>query len=368
VASKLSHFWYATGSATSQGYHGAHPDFAQENASKPKEVRIELVSDDPEVNLEIGRTMNGRGVVLCHSDAAGKAMRRMKPNGTIDPNSEFVEVQAGSCGDHCPFSRQKQCKLASVLRFRIPGRTPLGHVWQFRTLGWNSAQELLGSMVTLREMAGGHLAGMPLKLTIHEQKRSPIVNGARQTTTFYSVGLAFDGEDMDALMDAVEKAQVQKARASKLGVMDLEAQLKAQGATIGREDENEARSVTLEFFTEDGDAPLGAPDGSVAPLGPEDSPRGDGEPAAQGQDAPVIHEETPEAPAKVPTPAGGGKPMTSGQRGMLAAKARENGIAAQAMEAWMARPGITTVEASGMIQRLMAKDPAAKAEVEGTAA
>lgn len=63
-----------------------------------------------------------------------------------------------------------------------------------------------------------------------------------------------------------------------------------------------------------------------------------------------------------------GKPMTSGQRGMLAAKARENGIAAQAMEAWMARPGITTVEASGMIQRLMAKDPAAKAEVEGTAA
>ncbi|HOD33971.1 MAG TPA: hypothetical protein PKO12_10855 [Holophaga sp.] len=291
----------------------------------------------------------------------------MKPNGTIDPNAEFVEVQAGACGDHCSFSRQKQCKLASVLRFRIPGRTPLGHVWQFRTLGWNSAQELLGSMVTLREMAGGHLAGLPLKLTIHEQKRSPIVNGARQTTTFFSVGLAFDGEDMDALMDAVEKAQAQKARASKLGVMDLEAQLKAQGATIGREDENEARSVTLEFFTEEGEAPVGAPDDAEA-RGNEMVPSVEGEHAAKGQEEPVAQGEAQDAPAKVQAPAGGGKPMTSGQRGMLAAKARENGIAPQAMEAWMARPGVTTVEASGMIQRLMAKDPAAKAEVEGTAA
>jgi len=370
---KLDHFRYATPSATGKnGFFADHPDFTAENAAHPKTVPIEFVSDDPEVNLELGREMGGRGTVLCRGGRDGSAERRVKA-GKLDPAGEFTKVADGTCGDECPYAKNKQCKIGAILRFRIPGHTPIGQVWQFRSHGWNTAQDLLGAMGSIKAITGGTLQRIPLELTIYEQRRSPVVGGARQSTTFYSVGLGFRGEEED-LLNALERAAKLKTRYQALNVMDLEAQIRAQGQTIGHEDDAEAAAVAAEFFSENDKLLEGGDSTAVEAQaggteGGADASPSPGEKDDPSVSAPEARTDSPavEAPARVERPAAAkaGKPMSSSQRNMIRLKAQaDNGIPVDKVERWLAaRPDIVMPEATKIIQRLMSKDQALVAEM-----
>lgn len=243
---KLDYIRFCTASATKDGRFPNHPGFDAENASKSKTFTVELISDDPAVNLEIAWVMAGRGSVLCRGNGV-EAMRRLTPAGKIDPNANFEPMPEGTCGDKCPFAKQRKCKMASTLRFRIPNRTPLGSVWQFRTTSWNTAQDLLGAMENLKALTGGTLARLPLDFTMTEQRRNPIVDGQRQATNFQTVSLVFNGDESQ-LLDLLEKSEALKSRYASLGIKSIEDRIREQGPTIGHETEEDALALNLEFF------------------------------------------------------------------------------------------------------------------------
>ncbi len=345
---KLDHFRYCKASPSRTGRFEDHPDFAAENARKPKSVKIELVSDDPAMNLELGRVMAGRGVVLCRGGAAGTAERRMDASGRIDPNLEFMALPDGSCSDACPYAKQKKCKVASTLRFRIPEHTPLGNLWQLRSTSWNTAQGLLGAMEAIKELTGGTLARIPLALTITETRRSVVAQNERTGTTFFTVGMAFDGDEED-LLKALEKAHSVKVRLKAMGLVDVEERLRQQGPTIGHEDEAEAFALQVEHFPEP------VPTENLAP-------------------ATVVHcEAGPEVPLAEPegmvattTPGPAGAAEASQFR-TLGVKVGALGLEQAFVDQWVALlrdRGTTQAEAAELIRRALKKDLTLLDEIE----
>lgn len=263
IPDKLDHIRFCASSAIKDGRYPDHPDFAEENAAKMNKFTVELISDNPAVNLEIKPTMMAYDTMVCTGNG-DKALRRINQRGDIDPMQPFSEMPAGTCNENCPYAKSRKCKVASVLRFRIPGRTPLGYVWQFRSFGWNTAQELLGSMAAIQNLTGNTLARLPLDFIMTQQHR--VIRGEKKTsTTFYTVGLAFNGSEED-LLDHLERIEKIKARYKALGRDQdpSETLIAEQVQTIGISgvmDEDDARSMALEYF----------PDSEAAPVRPGDA-------------------------------------------------------------------------------------------------
>lgn len=318
---KLDHFRYAGAQPTADGNYPDHPDFKEENKAGLRHIVVELISDDPEVNLEVNRVMGGRGFVTCKGNGKD-AWRRMAENDarlTINDKQDFRKCPEGTCGDHCHFAKQRQCKLASTLRFRIPGHTPLGYVWKFRSTAWNTAQDMIGSMNAIKSLTGGKLARLPLHLKMMEQRRQPLVNGARQTTTFWSVGVAYMGTELDLLKDLQNIKEIEERYAS-LGLQadKVEATLKAiqaSGAIMSDLDDREHEAAfaaeflpsseegtPLDLLTSPG-TPLPTPQAPPPPAAPKPAPAPKPakakkeEPANAPKQAPLLPDE--EIPSEV---------------------------------------------------------------------
>lgn len=319
---KLDHFRYAGAQPTKDGLYPDHPDFAEENAKHLKRIPIELISNDTAVNVEINRVMGGRSFITCKGNGV-VGWRRMVPGDTkLMPNDkqEFVKLPEGTCGDNCPFHKARKCKTNCILRFRIPGATPLGSVWQFRS-GWNSTQDILGSMDQLKTLTGGQLARLPFHLIISEQIRQPLVNGNRQTTRFWSVSIGFLGDELELIEALVKAKKIEEGYAS-LGIkLDAVEQAILKGQQEGEVmadllDRDQERAFAVHFLP-DGDEgttvpdlePIGttpaAPQAPPPPAAPKAEPKPraaakpkeEPKPAAQPQQAPLLPDE--EIPAEV---------------------------------------------------------------------
>jgi hypothetical protein len=215
VPQKLDHFRVCGPQPTSDGIYPDHPDFAAYNASHSRQLKIELLSDNPELNLEVARVLGGRGSLVCRGNGR-EAWRRQHPDGRVNTVAEFSRLKDGECGDHCPFAKDRRCKMATTLRFAIPGHTPIGACWKFRSTSWNTMQDLIGSMQRLRVMTDGILAGLPLTLYMTEQVRSYIANGAKSRSTFWTLAVGYMGSEMDLLAD-LNRVHETRSLYAKLG-------------------------------------------------------------------------------------------------------------------------------------------------------
>lgn len=248
--SKLEYMRLCTASATGDNRYEDHPDFKEFNDGKNKSINIELVSDEPRVNLDIVYNMGGNGFIVCRGDGTN-ASRRIGPDGKISTDAAFQKLPEGTCGEGCPFAQSGKCKLASTLYFRIPGRTAIGSVWQFRTKAINSAQDLLGAMHALKAITGGVLARIPLKIFMTEQKRRPVTDKGRTTSHFWTLGIAFDGDE-EELIQAVAKARKLARDMAELSMPSLEQRLKDQPSDLLEDmDEAEERAYAAEFWPVD---------------------------------------------------------------------------------------------------------------------
>lgn len=345
---KLDYMRLCGPSATAGGTYPDHPAHAEFNKGKKTSITIELVSDDPRVNLDLVYTMAGRGSVLCRGNGE-TAERRVDARGSISPDVKFQKLPEGSCGEKCAFFANGQCKLASTLRFRIPG-TPIGATWQFRSMSWNSAQDLLGAQEEIKALTGGTLARLPIKLFMQEQARKAITDKGRTSTTFYSLGLAFDGDE-DALIAAVARSKKLQADMAAVSIPSLEERLKAQGPDLLADlSPAEELAIAAEFFP-------GLPTTLAAEGGPAEAQAEASETSASGEGAPESVDtatETASAPA-APEPLR----ITESQRGLLLKhSSRIPGLDRKALEALLARPvadgGLTKKAASDLIAEVLA--------------
>lgn len=354
---KLDHLRFCGPSATASGQYPDRPDMAAENKAKAKAVTVELVSDEPAVNLEVAYVMAGRGHVLCRGNGI-KAERRMDAKGIISPDQGFRPLSDGTCGESCPFFRQGKCKLASTLRFRIPERTDLGSVWQFRSTSWNTAQDLLGAMAAIKELTGGILARIPLRLFMTEQRRNPLTDTGRTSSSFWTLGLSYQGTETD-LIEAVRVARDTKSKMDGLRIPTLETRLASQSNELLADlPASEERAVAAEFFP--GPTGTDAPAGEAKdPSAPEESPVSEAPPVADATDGASDMQAIPSAQARAQAPA---KPslalLTTNQAGLIRRHSgRVKGIQADQLEGALAT--MTKADASTFITRMMADADAA---------
>jgi hypothetical protein len=280
VPRKLTHLFFAGPHPTGPNLtYAAHPDFNTENASQRTAHQIQLLSDDPAVNLETGYVCFQRegadpGVVLCRGNGETAECRGVvTPEGRVEANpaAPLKPLEGHACGESCPAFAAGTCKLFGVLRFRSPGRTPIGKVDQIRTTSKNSIQELLGSMEAIKSETGGVLSGIPLRIHIEHRK------GGRGVNDFQVFSIEAEATSPAELLEQAAQAREHRQRVETLrneaGVTDptLEERLKAT-RSIGYETGDEARAIQQEFAPaalEDPDPKSGIPTHAEDPLAQE---------------------------------------------------------------------------------------------------
>lgn len=369
---KLDHMRLCGASATARGNYPDHPAMAEFNGAKAKSITIELVSDDPSVNLEVVYAMSGRGAILCRGNGT-TAERRLDARGAMTADAPFSPVAEGTCGESCEFFKRGACKLASTLRFRIPGHTDLGSLWHMRTTSWNTAQDLLGAQQAIAALTGGSLARIPLRLFMTEQHRKALTEKGRTSSNFWTLGLSFEGSEED-LIAAVAKAQKLKADMAAVAMPTLEDRLKAQKPELLADDLPAAEE--LAFAAEFSDLPTQlpaspeapnpqAPEGAAsdAPGPAEEAPSSNavGDPAGSEGEAQAIAAASPsqpeaqaEAPAPPPAESGSSKEprITDPQRNLLLKHSgRVKGLNRSELEAKLG--GLSKREASDLITSVL---------------
>jgi len=383
---KLDHFRLCGASPTASGVYPDHPAMADMNKAKLRELTVELVSDDPKINLEVVYAMAGRGSILCRGTGT-EAERRLDPKGTMSGDSPFQKLPEGSCGDHCSFFKAAACKLASTLRFRIPGHTGLGETWQFRTTSWNSASDLLGAQLAILELTGGVLARIPLQIRMTEQRRQALTSTGRTNSNFWTLGISFDGQEEELIL-AVKRARSLKAEMAALALPTVEDRLRTQVPEILENlSATEERAIAAEFYPNNGPTVLpeaeaeaegegeaqpgleasaaAMPEGQPEPAtatghqeGVEPIPASPAPPPARPQEAAPAAPQ-PAVPAPAPSPAP--EPITNSQRILLRKHGLKlPGVDINALDAKLGLPvadgGLTKRQASDLITKVL-KDP-----------
>lgn len=172
-------------------------------------------------------------------------------------------------------------KLHSVFNCVIQAQNARwGGVYRFRTGSEISARQLLGSLNTLRDLTGGILRGIPLRLALRPLKVNPSDGkGGKITTTVYVVHVELRATDLiDVQAKAIELAKFELANQHTR--VEYRKLLAAPGEY---ESEREQADNAMEFGAD------------TEPITSEPDPLADALGFGQGEAAAVINDsETPE--------------------------------------------------------------------------
>lgn len=187
-----------------------------------------------------------------------------------------------------------------------------GGLYKFRTTSRITSDQLYGSLVHLKQLTGGILRGLPLRLVV----RPVIVSPEGKTTTVYVVHVELPGSDIAAIQaKALELARFEVTAAKELAAARTEYKRLVCAADQFADDEEE-EEVAQEFHPHQqpgtpGHYPEALP-AATQPTpqatAPEDNPADDQEPD-EDDDADTTPEDTPihtpaEEPKPAPAPAG----------------------------------------------------------------
>ncbi len=169
----------------------------------------------------------------------------------------------------CDKKGNKFFKLHSIFNCVIQAKNARwGGVYRFRTGSDISARQLLGSLNTLRDLTGGILRGIPLRLALRPVKVNPLVNGSKVSSTVYVVHVELRATDLlEVQSKALEFAKFELANQHTR--VEYRKLLAAPGEY---ESEHEQAANAMEFGAEEPTAPS-EPDPLANMLGlSDDSP------------------------------------------------------------------------------------------------
>ena len=169
------------------------PDF---DDTKPKEIEIELFSDNIDIMLSDCLACYAGKSRFCYNNSAGLHAKRLNGSGvykdcTCNPNACALHEDNGreiherwrKLYEHVDFGKKKGgddyrtivCKPNTSFHFLLPDPTdksgermltPPGSVAKFFTTSPNSGQQIRGGLETMQELMNGKLAGLRVKLKI----------------------------------------------------------------------------------------------------------------------------------------------------------------------------------------------------------
>ena len=220
---------------------------------KPKQIPIFLPYENLELNFQSRYACYTGKTLWCSGD--GQAAFRL-----VAGKAEREQVQ-------CPCERQSptytgkdKCKMHGTLGCIVRGATSIGGIWKFRTTGYNTTTGLTASLAYLQLQTGGHLARIPLLLTIRAKAATNPLDG--KAVTIQVVGVEFDGDAEKLAGTVVEIIQKDAEFRRKLISVERETMklLSADAVLV-----DEAGDIRGEHFPpEESDAPTLAGPGAAA--------------------------------------------------------------------------------------------------------
>lgn len=194
----------------------------------PKELDIYLLYDNPTSNFLTSYRQYKGGKCLCSGD------------GIEAVKADETKIQCNT--ETCPIFKSRQCKPNGILSVILKDAPALGGVYKFRTTSFNSIRQILSSMFFIQSATGGHLANIPLKMTLTPKTVNPI--GSPTAQTVYIVNIIFPGNVEDLHKKTL---QLVKERASmRQEILAIEAQAKL--AICAPETEGDIQEIESEFY------------------------------------------------------------------------------------------------------------------------
>lgn len=154
-----------------------------QGGEKLTEIPIVLLYNDIELNFQSRyacyrgrqRWCSGDGELADRwNDDAGRYEERLCPCELADPDAKG----------------ELRCKMNGCLSCLIQGAETVGRVWKFRTTSYNTILGITSSLMLIKRITGGALAGIPLCLTMQEKAATKPDGGA---VTVYVVNIEYRG-------------------------------------------------------------------------------------------------------------------------------------------------------------------------------
>ncbi len=187
-----------------------------------REFDVVFLSDDIEEVFKTEYAMWSASEKQCSGDGL-KAMRALsiiQDKAILDENKGQRYAEWTPCGDTCPEKIAKKCKPSGSLYFMLLDKPVLGSVSVFFTTSYRSVLQIHSSLTQIKELTGGRLKGIPLRIVLRPGKTSyqDPKNGERKTSNAFFVNIEFRHADHSQILPALLNASIQadKARISQI--------------------------------------------------------------------------------------------------------------------------------------------------------
>ena len=216
-------------------------EIGKQTGQDPKCLRflpVSLIFDNPDLNMYTRFSCYRGNVAWCVGNGITAAR-------LVNKTGERREIEC-PCNRVLPgYPGQDKCKIFGRLSVLLRGVERIGGVWVLRTTSWNSVRNILSSMVLIRQLTGGVLAGLPLILGV--QPKTVVLPTTGQTQTIYVMSLEFRGTQDELGRKALE---IKRERAEfKIRTELLEEEVRRRMLALP-DDEEEGRDIQEEFYPE----------------------------------------------------------------------------------------------------------------------
>jgi hypothetical protein len=264
---KLDHFLITTMNRDKAGSLIQDTDLMEYLASqgfagtdgKLRELPISLLSNDVEDVMQSAYVWYEGKKCAARSDGKtltklydGRARKWLETPEEVDWKPEYAQLKTDKGAPRFKLHSTFNCIIAAK-------ESRWGGVYKLRTTSVISAQQLYSSILHIRELTGGVLRGLPLRLVVRPVQVSP--DG--KTSTVYVVHVELRGSSLDEVQQlALKRAQFELANRQALD--KAKAEYKTLLALPGyRESAEEQSEIAQEFHPETFES---APPAKVDPL------------------------------------------------------------------------------------------------------
>jgi len=228
---KLDHFRVVKNQRDAKGDYLRDP-IMDELGEKPRELDIMLITDDIELAFPTSYAYYAGKICICRGDGQ-TATRTLKSGKT-----EQVE-----CDVECKYRKDKKCKPSGVLNCLLTKANSIGGCYKFRTHGYSSCQAIISSLWFIKQLTGGVVAWIPLKLKLNEK----LVEVDKEMKKVYFASIEYQGKAKELIEKAMEVRKEQIDR--RIDMQKLEAQAKKM-LTYDGETSEDAAEIQEEFYPE----------------------------------------------------------------------------------------------------------------------
>jgi hypothetical protein len=207
---KLDHFVVTTLQRGADGNFLPDDELMRRLGPTPTEIPVRLLYDDPVLNFPTRYACYVGRALWCSGD--GEMATRMTSTPKEMADKARVQPHAVSCTcerQDPAYQGTDKCKMNGSLSVLIEGAGGVGGVWRFRTTSYNSIVGLMSSLAFIRQVTGGVLANIPLKLRL-SPKQAQAPDGS--AVLVYIVSLEYPG-DLEQLQSLAHGIALQRAKA-----------------------------------------------------------------------------------------------------------------------------------------------------------